>query len=177
MTLAPLPSTRTLDLSFHTGHTLYSPTPTIVTVWNGEIDVPIEYRADLLAAQIVAAACLGLRATKALLTTSSAQLSITHSPLSVAELSHRLLLTEYSGLFYICSTQTAVTTTHDLPIEDSSARLKTAARRLLLLNLDHNPIIIEHAVHTLKADLELSTEQIAHIQDHVTAQPIDRSKP
>lgn len=174
MTLAPLQPTRTLNLSFYTGRTLYGPEPTIHTIWNGGIDVPAEYRADLVTAQIVAASCLGLRATKASLSSSSTKMSLTHpSAWSVSKLSSRLLLTEYMGLFYIGSCQSAVTTTHDLPIEDSSMRLKTQARRLLLFNLDHNGTAINDAVHLLTENLELNTEQLTSIRNRLLIQTMD----
>lgn len=173
MTLAPLQPARTLDLSFYTGRTLYGSEPTIDTIWNGGIDVPVEYLADLVTAQIVAASCLGLRATKASLSSSSTKLCLTHrAGWSVSELSSRLLLTEYMGLFYIGSCQSAVTTTHDLPIEDSSMRLRTQARRLLLFNLDHNTTAINSTVHLLTENLELNAEQLTNFRDSLILQTI-----
>lgn len=174
MPLASLQPTRTLDLSFYTGRTLYGAEPTIHTTWNGGIDVPVEYLADLVTAQIVAASCLGLRATKASLSTSSTKLSLTHqASWNVSELSSRLLLTQYMGLFYIGSCQSAVTTTHDLPIEDGSMRLKTQARRLLLFNLDHNSTAINNAVHLLSENHELNAEQLTNFRDRLILRTID----
>lgn len=173
MPIAPLPPTRTLDISFHTGRTLYCPTPAISTVWKGGVDVPTEYRAELLSAQIVGATCLGLKIEVAFLNPHSTHLTITHAPLSVADLSQKLLLTEYAGLFYIHPSQAAMITTHDLPIEDSSAQLQSEARRLLVFNLDRNPIAIDEAVKILTDQTELTSTQLKHIQQGVTVQTGD----
>lgn len=174
MPLASLQPTRTLDLSFYTGRTLYGSEPTIDTIWNGGTDVPVEYRADLVAAQIVAASCLGLRATTASLSSSSTKLSLTHrAAWGVSDLSIRLLLVEYMGLFYIASCRSAVTITHDLPIEDSSKHLKTQARRLLLFNLDHNGTAINDAVHLLTENFELNTEQLTRIRSRLFLRTMD----
>lgn len=170
MTIAPLPPTRTLDISFHTGRTLYGPAPAIATVWNGGVDVPTEYRAELLTAQIVAATCLGLKAEVAFLNAHSTHLTITHAPLSVADLSQKLLLTEYAGLFYIHPAQAAMITTHDLPIEDSSTQLQSEALRLLVFNLDRNPVAIDEAVKILTDQTELTSTQLKHIQRTVSVQ-------
>lgn len=170
MTIAPLPPTRTLDISFHTGRTLYGPAPAIATVWNGDIDVPTEHRAELLTAQIVAATCLGLKAEVAFLKPQSTHLTITHSPLSVGDLSQKILLTEFAGLFYIRPSQAAMITTHDLPVEDSSAQLRSAARRLLVFNLDRNPVAIDEAVRILTDQAELTSTQLHHIQRTVSVE-------
>lgn len=171
MTTIQLPPIRTLDITFHTGRTLFGPAPVIATVWNGGIDVPLEHRAELLTAQIVAATCLGLKAAGAFLNPHSTHLTITHPPLSVADLSQKLLLAEYAGAFYIHSSQAALITTHDLPIEDSTTQLQSEARRLLVLNLDRNPAIINETVKILTAATALTPKQLEHIQGALSVQP------
>ena len=175
MPLASLQPTRTLDLSFYTGRTLYGSEPTIDTIWNGGTDVPVEYRADLVAAQIGRSSCLGLRATTASLS-SLVYKAESHPPgrLGCFRLLSRLLLVEYMGLFYIASCLIS-RDHHSRPpkFEDSSKHLKTQARRLLLFNLDHNGTAINDAVHLLTENFELNTEQLTRIRSRLFLRTMD----
>lgn len=167
MTTTSLTPTPALDITFLTGRTLLTAEPTVSTSWNGDVDVALEYRADLLAAQTVAAHCLHLTCLRARIGIDSTHLTVENPALEIGELSRRLLLVEYAGLFYIRSSQTVMTTTHDLPIENNQQLIKSDAQRLLLFNLDHNPGAIEHAVRCLVATNELTATDLEHVRSRL----------